>query len=70
MNGSKRNTCRILVLKPEGKRPLGRARGRWVDNIEMDLGEIEWGGMDWIELTQDRYRWRALVNTAVKLRIS
>jgi hypothetical protein len=49
--------------KPEGKRPLGRARRRWVNNIKMDLREIGWGGMDWIDLAQDRDQWRALVNT-------
>jgi hypothetical protein len=53
-NGEKRNGCRILVGKPEGKRPLGRPRCRWVDKIKMDLREMEWGGMDWIDLTQDR----------------
>jgi hypothetical protein len=53
-NGKKRNAYRILVVKPEGKRSLGRLRRRWVDNIKMDLREIEWGGMDWIDLAQDR----------------
>jgi hypothetical protein len=52
--GKERNTYRILVGKPEGKRPLGRPRRRWVDNIKMDLREIGWGGMDWIALDQDR----------------
>jgi hypothetical protein len=52
--GEKRNACRILVGKPEGKRPLGRPRRRWEDNSRMDLREIGWGGMDWIDLTQDR----------------
>jgi hypothetical protein len=65
----KRNTCRILVGKPEGNKPLGRPRRSWEDNIRMDLREIGWGGMDWIDLTQDRYRWRALVNTVMNLRI-
>jgi hypothetical protein len=60
---------RILVGKPEGKRPLGRPRRRWVDNIKMDLGEIGWDGRDWIKLAQDRDQWRALVNTAIKLRV-
>jgi hypothetical protein len=60
-----------LVGKPEGKRPLGRPRRRWVDNIKMDLREIGWDGVDWIDLTQDRDQWRALVNTVMKmLRIS
>jgi hypothetical protein len=52
-NGEKKNTYRILVGKPDGKRPLGRPRRRWVDNINIDLREIEWGGMDWIDLAQD-----------------
>jgi hypothetical protein len=56
------------VGKPEGKRPLGRPKRRSVDNIEIDLREIEWGDMDWINLTQDREQWRALVNTAMNLR--
>jgi hypothetical protein len=55
--------------KPEGKRPLGRPRRRWVDNIKIDLGEIGWDGRDWIELAQDRYRWRALVITVMNLRV-
>jgi hypothetical protein len=68
-NGEKKHVCRILVGKPEGRRPLGRTRRRWVDNIKMDLREIGWAGMDWIDLTQDRDRWRALVNTAMNLRV-
>jgi hypothetical protein len=60
--GEKRNACRLLVGKPEEKRPLGRPRRRWVNNIGMDLGEIGWGGVGWIGLAQDRNRWRALVN--------
>jgi hypothetical protein len=59
-NGAKRNAYRILMGKPERKRPLGRPRPRWVDNSEMDLREIGWDGMDWIELVQSRDRWRAL----------
>jgi hypothetical protein len=55
------------VGKPEGKRPLGRPRRRWVDNIKMDLTEIVWDDMDWIDLTQDRDQWRALVNTVMNL---
>jgi hypothetical protein len=51
------------IGKPEGKRPLGRPRRRWVDNIRMDLGEIGWDGVDWIDLAKDRNQWRALVNT-------
>jgi hypothetical protein len=66
---AKRNPYRILVGKPEGKRPLRRPRRRWVDNIKMDFREIEWDGMDWIDLVQDRDRWRALVNTVMNLRV-
>jgi hypothetical protein len=61
--GKKRNAYSLLVGKPEGKRPLGRPRRRWVDNIRMDLGEVGWGDLDWIDLAQDRNRWRALVNS-------
>jgi hypothetical protein len=67
--GEKRNAYRILVGKPEGKRPLGRPRCRWVDNIKMDLREIGWDGMDWIDLAQDRDQWRVLVNTVMNLRV-
>jgi hypothetical protein len=67
--GETSNAYRILVGKPEGKRTLGRPRRRWVDNIKMDLTEIEWDGVDWIELAQDRDQWRALVNTVVNLRV-
>jgi hypothetical protein len=67
--GEKRNAYRILVGKPEGKRPLGRPRRRWEDNIRMDLRDIGWGGMDWIDLAQDRDQWRALVNTVMNLRV-
>jgi hypothetical protein len=66
--GEKRNAYRILVGKPEGKRPLGRPR-RWVDNIRMDLGEAEWDDVDWIDLAQDKNRWRALVNSVLNLRV-
>jgi hypothetical protein len=65
----KRNERRLLVGKPEGKRPLGRPRRRWVDNIRMDLGEMGWGGTEWIDLTQDRNRWRALVKAVLNLRV-
>jgi hypothetical protein len=59
----------ILVGKPEGKRPLGRPRGRWLDNTKMNLREIGWNGTDWIDLAQDQGQWRALVKTVMKLRI-
>jgi hypothetical protein len=63
--GEKRNTYRLLV----GKKPLGRPRRRWVDNIKMDLLEIGWGGVYWIGLAQDRDKWRALVNAVMNLRV-
>jgi hypothetical protein len=63
------NSYRILVGKPEGKRPLGRPRRRWVENIKMDLREIRWDGMDWIDLAQDRDQWRALLDTVMILRV-
>jgi hypothetical protein len=68
-NGEKRNAYRILVGKPEGKRPLGRSRCRWVDNIKIDLREVGWDGMDWISLVQDRDHWRALVKTVMNLQV-
>jgi hypothetical protein len=67
--GEKRNECRLFVRKSEGKRPLGRPRRRWLDNIRMDLGEVGWGDVDWISLAQDRNRWRALVNSVLNLRV-
>jgi hypothetical protein len=67
--GEPRNAYRILVGKPEGKRPLGRPRRRWVVNIKMDLREVGWDARDWIELAQDRDQWRALVNTVMNLRV-
>jgi hypothetical protein len=67
--GATRNAYRILVGKPEGRRPLGRPRRRWVDNIKMDLREIGWDDVDWIDLAQDRDHWRALVNTVMNLRV-
>jgi hypothetical protein len=67
--GETRNVYRILVRKPEGTRSLGRPRRKWVDNIKMDLREIGWDGMDWIELAEDRNQWRALVNTEMNLRV-
>ena len=63
--GEGRGVHRVLVGKAEGKRPLGRHRRRWEDNIKMDLQEVGWGCRDWIELAQDRDRWRALVNTVM-----
>jgi hypothetical protein len=70
MDGTKRNAYRILVGKPKGKGSLGRRRLRWVENIKMDLREIGWGGMDWIELGEGRDHWRALVNRIMNLRVS
>jgi hypothetical protein len=67
--GEKRNAYKILVGKPEGKRPLGRPRHWWVDNIKIDLRETGWDGMDWIDLAQDRDQWRSLVNTVMNLRV-
>jgi hypothetical protein len=67
--GEKRNAYSILVGKPEGKRPLGRRRRRWLDNIIMDLREIGWDDMDWIDLARNRDQWRALVNTVINLRV-
>ena len=66
--GEGRSIHRVLVGKPEGNRPLGRPRRRWEDNIKMDLREVRGGG-DWMELAQDRDRWRALVNTVMNLRV-
>jgi hypothetical protein len=68
-NGEKRNAYRLLVGKPERKKPLGRPRRRWVDNIRMYLGEMGWGDVDWIGLTKDKNRWRALVNSVLILRV-
>ena len=65
--GERRGVYRVLVGKPEGKRPPGRPRRRWEDNIKMDLQEVGCGGIDWIELAQDRDRWRALVNDVMNL---
>jgi hypothetical protein len=67
--GEKRNAHRLLVGKPEGKRPLKRPRRRWVDNIRMDLGEVGWGDVDWFDLAQDRNRWKAPVNSVLNLRV-
>jgi hypothetical protein len=68
--GEKRNEYRLLVGNPEGKRPLGRRRRRWVNSIRMDVGEVGWGNVDWIGLAQDRNRWSALVNSVLNLRVS
>jgi hypothetical protein len=68
--GERRGAYRALVGKPDGRRPLERPRRRWEDNIKMDLREIGWGGMDWINLAQDRDRWRALVNAVMNLRVA
>jgi len=67
--GERKGVYRVLVGKPEGKRPLGRPRCRWEENIKMDLQEIGCGGMDWIELAQDRDRWRALVIAVMNVRV-
>jgi hypothetical protein len=67
--GKNRNSYRILVGKPERKRPLGRPRRRWVDNIKMNFREIGWDGVDWIDPAQDRDHWRALVNTIMNLQV-
>ena len=68
--GEKRGVYGVLVGKPEGKRPLGRPRRRWNDNIKMYLQEVGCGSMDWIELAQDRDGWRALVNALMNFRVS
>ena len=67
--GEGRGVYRVLVGKTEGKRPLGNPRRRWEDNITMDLQEVGCGGMDWIELAQDRDRWRGLVNVVMSFRV-
>jgi hypothetical protein len=67
--GEERKVYKVLVGKPEGKRPLGRPRRRWEDEIKMDLREIGWGNVECIQLAQDRGRWRAVVNTAMNLRV-
>jgi hypothetical protein len=67
--GERRGLYRVLLGKPEGKRQLGRPRPRWEDNIKMDLQEVGCGVVDWIDLAQDRGRWRALVNAVTNLRV-
>jgi hypothetical protein len=68
-NGEKRYSYRFLVGKAEGRRPLGRSRRKWLDNVRMDLVEVEGGDVDWIGLAQDRDRWRTLVNSVLNLRV-
>jgi hypothetical protein len=67
--GERRGVYRVLMGKPEGKRPLGRPRHRWGDNIKICLQEVGWGGMDWISLAQDRDRWQALLNVVMDLQV-
>jgi hypothetical protein len=67
--GGGRGTYRILVGRPERRRPLGRPRRRWEYNIKIDLQEVGWEDMDWIDMAQDRDRWRALVSAVMKLRV-
>jgi hypothetical protein len=67
--GKTRNAYRLLVGKPKGKRPLGRPRCRWLDNIKINLLEIVWCGVDWIGLAKDRHKWIALVNAVFNLRV-
>jgi hypothetical protein len=67
--GGTKGAYRVLVGKPNGKRSFGRLRCSWEDNIKMDLQEVGWGGMDWIDLAQDRNRWQALVNVVMNIRV-
>jgi hypothetical protein len=67
--GENRKAYRLLMGKPEGKRPLGRPRRRWVDNIRIDLGEVGWADVEWIGLAKNRNRWRALVSSVLNLRV-
>jgi hypothetical protein len=69
VDGEGRGVYKVLVGKPEGKRPLGRPKRRWEDNIKMGLQKVGSGRMDWIELAQDRDKWRALVNVVINLRV-
>jgi hypothetical protein len=68
--GEGRGAYRVLVGRPKGRRPLVRPRHRWEDNIKMDLQEVGWGDMDWIDLAQDRDRWRTVVNAVMNLRVA
>jgi hypothetical protein len=67
--GEKRNAYRLLVGKPKGRRPVGRPRRGWMDNIRMNLVEVGWGDVDWIDMAQDRDRWRVLVKSVMNLRV-
>jgi hypothetical protein len=67
--GEERNVYKVLIAKPEGKRLLGRPRRRWENAIRMDLRDIGWGSVEWIQLAQDRDGWRTLVNTVMNLRV-
>jgi hypothetical protein len=67
--GEKWNAYRLLVEKPEVKKPLGRPRRKWVDNINIDLGEVGWGIVSWVDLTQDRDKWIYPVNAVMKFRV-
>ena len=69
VSGERRGVYRVLVGRPEGKRPLGRPRRRWMDNIKMDILEVGYGGMDWIELAKVMDSWRALVSAVMNIRI-
>jgi hypothetical protein len=69
MGEEKKNVYRLLVVKPERKRPLERPRRRWVDNIRMNLGEVGWGDVNWIGLAQDSNRWRSVANSVLNLRV-
>jgi hypothetical protein len=68
-NREKRNVYRLFMRKSEGRKPLGRPRHRWMNNIKMDLVDEGWGDVDWVGLAQDRDRWRALVNSVLNLRV-
>ena len=68
--GERKCACSVLLVKTEGKRPVGRPRRRWEDNIKMDLQEVGCGGMDWIDLAQDRDRWMVFVNVVMNLRVA